>query len=449
MEENLTKLEQIQKLDYGNEKTAIGHMLLDENASISGIKMLQAKYFLSPHASHIFRIIKSHIEEGKTVSDILYHIKSITDEDWKVIAPKINEEKASYISSCQVQAIAFLGSSIVAEGIFNKIQDQYLRRNTIEKLQSMYSEVLNTANENELKSIVNQGTHKITDILDGLAQDKEYNYKESILLTLNRKTEKGISTGYKGLDNIIDGLKAGKLITIAAGTGIGKSAFAANLALNVAKQCKVGFWSFEMDEHEVNNRIINIKTGYSDRYIKKREERYNLAKKYLEETKDNIQIFTERITDLSSFYLTCRRMSIRENMKVVIIDYLQLINLSIYKHKDNKNSQIECITNTLKNYASELGITIIILSQLSRAHHKREDKTPQLYDLRDSGSIEQDSNIVIFLHKPETQLGEYHGTDKKIMELIVAKHREGGTGTVFMEYQGYITKFKEIEGEKK
>lgn len=450
MQENFTKLEQIQKLDYDNEKTAIGHMLLDENAAISGSKMLQAKYFLSPHASHIFKIIKSQIAEGKTVSDILYYIQSITDEDWKVIAPKIDEDKANYITSCRVQATAFLGTSIVAEGIFDKIQKQYVRRSTMDALDLVYSEVFNTGNVNDLESVVNQGIHKITDVLDGLVQDKDFNYKELALATLNRPVESGISTGYKGLDNIIDGFKTGKLITLAAGTGVGKSAFAVNLALNVADRgYKVGFWSFEMDEYEVCNRILNIKTGYSDRYLKKKEERYNMAKKYIEETNNDIEIFTDRITDLGSFYLICRRKSIRENMKVVIIDYLQLINLSIYKHNDNKNAQVERITNTLKNYASQLGITIIILSQLSRAHHKREDKRPQLYDLRDSGSIEQDSNIVIFLHKPEEQLGEYHGTDKKLMELIVAKHREGGTGTVFMEYQGYITKFKEIEGEIK
>jgi len=155
-----------------------------------------------------------------------------------------------------------------------------------------------------------------------------------------------------------------------------------------------------MGKDEVNNRMIDIKTGYSVREESTREERYNAARYFADNTTNNIQVFTDKIRSLSNFYLTCRMLSRKQNMKVVIIDYLQLIRLSSHSGL-NRTAELEYITNNLKNMASELGITIIILSQLSRDHLKREDTTPRLSDLRDSGSIEQDSNIVIFIHKPK------------------------------------------------
>ena len=241
---------------------------------------------------------------------------------------------------------------------------------------------------------------------------------------LNSKEQAVINSGFKDLDQIIDGFRSGQLVTVGAGTGVGKSAFAVNLALNITKQgYKVGLWSFEMDKEEVYQRIISNISEISRKDRLHAEERYNTVKKYFKEAKDNIQVFTDRIKDLGSFYLQCRKEAIKENMKVIIIDYVQLIHLSGFTGL-NRVSEIELITKTLKNIASELGITIIILSQLSREYQKRENKQPILSDLRDSGSIEQDSNLVIFLHRQDDYplaLKEF----EKMITVIVAKNRDG------------------------
>jgi replicative DNA helicase len=442
-QEYQAKLEEIQKIDIQNERTAIGHMLLDEQAALSGSRMLQSKYFLTPYAAHIFKIIQSCIDKAQSVGDIYFKICSIAEEDWKALAPELNVERKDYVSNCKTQAIPFLGTDVIAEGVFNKIQEQYIRRIMCLEYQKAISGVLNTSNTKDLKEVVSGVNRKSDDILDGMVASEDYDYKDKILSVLNQKEIPSISTGFKQLDEIIEGFKPGKLITIGAGTGVGKSAFAVNLALNITKQgYKVGLWSFEMSVEEVSERITSIVTCISKKDEDRQEERYNAARKYIDNTSDNIQIFTDRIRDLSSFYLQCRRLSIRENMKVVIIDYLQLIRLS-NDSRSNRVAEIEYLTTNLKNIASELGITIIILSQLSREHKRREDKTPMLSDLRDSGSIEQDSNVVIFLHAPDAQPSTFNKSEK-LIQIIIEKHREGRGGFFNMKYQGDITKFTEI-----
>lgn len=436
----LTKLEEIKALDAKNEKIAIGYMLQNEHAAINASRIVHEKYFVTPHAAHVFKIVKSYVSEGKSVSDIYFHINSISEEDWKGFAQGISRE--DYLRQCIVLALPFLGSDVVAEGAFAKIQKQYFRREAFFLYENAKPKILNTADSKDLTEVVIDINNQCNALLDGMIPNKEHDYEAEVMQVLNTKEQAVISTGYKALDEIIDGFRPSQLVTIGAGTGVGKSAFAVNLALNITNQgYKVGLWSFEMDKEEVYQRIISNITEISRKDRLHAEERYNAVKKYFKEAKDNIQIFTDRIKDLGSFYLHCRKESIKENMKVIIIDYVQLIHLSGFTGL-NRVSEIELITKTLKNMASELGITVIILSQLSREYQKRENKQPILSDLRDSGSIEQDSNLVIFLHRQDDyplMLKDY----EKIITVIVAKNRDGRSGSFVLKYQGNITKFKE------
>lgn len=436
----LTKLEEIKQLDARNEKIAIGHMLQDEVAAITGTRMLIAKYFITPHAAHVFKIVKSYVEEGKSVSDIYFHIHSIAEEDWQSFSQGVAREE--YLRQCMVLSVPFLGTDVYAEGVFGQIQKQYFRREAFFLYENAKPKILNTADSKDLTEIVTDIGNKCNALLDGMTPSNEYDYETEVMEVLNTTEQAVISSGFKDLDQIIEGFRPGQLITVGAGTGVGKSAFAVNLALNITNQgYKVGLWSFEMDKEEVYQRIISNITEISRKDRLHAEERYNAVKKYFKEAKDNIQIFTDRIKDLGSFYLHCRKEAIRENMKVIIIDYVQLIHLSGFTGL-NRVSEIELITKTLKNMASELGITVIILSQLSREYQKRENKQPILSDLRDSGSIEQDSNLVIFLHRQDDyplMLKDY----EKIITVIVAKNRDGRCGSFILKYQGNITKFRE------
>ncbi|MCA9385745.1 DnaB-like helicase C-terminal domain-containing protein [Candidatus Dojkabacteria bacterium] len=436
----LTKLDEIKALDAKNEKIAIGHMLQDEVAAITGTKMLIAKYFITPHAVHVFEIVKSYVEEGKSVSDIYFHIHSIAEDDWQSFSHGVSRDE--YLRQCMVMSVPFLGTDVYAEGVFNQIQKQYFRREAFFLYKNAKPKILNTADNKDLTEIVTDISQRCNALLDGMTPSDEHDYEAEVMQVLNSTEQAVISSGFKDLDQIIDGFRPGQLITVGAGTGVGKSAFAVNLALNITDQgYKVGLWSFEMDESEVYQRIISNITEISRKDKSQAEERYNAVKKYLKDTKHNIQIFTDRIKDLGSFYLQCRKCSIKENMKVIIIDYVQLIHLSGFTGS-NRVAEIELITKTLKNMASELGITIIILSQLSREYQKRENKQPILSDLRDSGSIEQDSNVVLFLHRQDDYPLALKESEKMIT-VIIAKNRDGRSGAFVLKYQGNITKFKE------
>lgn len=436
----LTKLEEIKALDARNEKIAIGHMLQDEQAAISASRMVHEKYFITPHAAHVFKIVKSYVSEGKSVSDIYFHTNSIAEDDWQSFSHGVSRDE--YLRQCMVLSVPFLGTSVYAEGVFGQIQKQYFRREAFFLYENAKPKILNTADSRDLAEVVTDIANRCNALLDGMIPNKEHDYEAEVMQVLNTKEQAVISTGYKSLDQIIEGFMPGQLITVGAGTGVGKSAFAVNLALNITKQgYKVGLWSFEMDKQEVYQRIISNITEISRTDKLCSEERYNAVKEYFKENKHNIEVFTDRIRDLGSFYLQCRKEVIGENMKVIIIDYVQLIHLSGFSG-NNRVAEIELITKTLKNMASELGITVIILSQLSREYQKRENKQPILSDLRDSGSIEQDSNLVIFLHRQDDYplvLKDY----EKIITVIVAKNRDGRCGSFVLKYQGNITKFKE------
>lgn len=436
----LTKLEEIKALDARNEKIAIGHMLQDEQAAISASRMVHEKYFITPHAAHVFKIVKSYVSEGKSVSDIYFHTNSIAEDDWQSFSHGVSRDE--YLRQCMVLSVPFLGTSVYAEGVFGQIQKQYFRREAFFLYENAKPKILNTADSRDLAEVVTDIANRCNALLDGMIPNKEHDYEAEVMQVLNTKEQAVISTGYKSLDQIIEGFMPGQLVTVGAGTGVGKSAFAVNLALNITKQgYKVGLWSFEMDKQEVYQRIISNITEISRTDKLCSEERYNAVKEYFKENKHNIEVFTDRIRDLGSFYLQCRKEVIGENMKVIIIDYVQLIHLSGFSG-NNRVAEIELITKTLKNMASELGITVIILSQLSREYQRRENKQPILSDLRDSGSIEQDSNLVIFLHRQDDYplvLKDY----EKIITVIVAKNRDGCSGSFVLKYQGNITKFKE------
>lgn len=439
---NENKLNEIIENNINNEKQAIGLMLQYENAAILAHKMLRPEHFLVEFNATIFKAVKLYVEEGKSLTEIRCAIDSIVQSDWEEIIPNTNLTRLEWVNECKLFAINLFGDAIIAEGVFKKIQEQFLRRVMLSQYEEAANKLKCTTNFSDLQSIVNTISNTAESTIDSIIpQNIEEDYKSMLLNTLNHKEPDVIKTGYTRLDEIIEGFKPGQLITVGAGTGIGKSAFAVNLALNITSLGhKIALWSFEMSKEEVIQRIFSIRTNISYRDTQKVEERYNAVRKYIETTQDDINIYADHITDLSSFYLKCRKLSLQKKVKVIIIDYLQLIHLSGYER--NRVAEIEQITNSLKRFASELQISIIILSQLSREHKKRSDPTPILSDLRDSGSIEQDSNIVIFLHKPEEQPAHYNNFEKAI-ELIVAKNRSGRIGSFLLKYQTNITKLIE------
>ncbi|MGN0517811.1 MAG: replicative DNA helicase [Acutalibacteraceae bacterium] len=255
---------------------------------------------------------------------------------------------------------------------------------------------------------------------------------------------KGISTGIRNLDNLITGLNRSDLILLAARPGMGKTSFALNIARSVAVvgNKTVAFFSLEMSKEQLSSRLLSTEgliEGSRLRIGKLTPEEWTR----LIEAGDILSRSNIYIDDTPGITIPEMKAKLRRLRKVdlVVIDYLQL--MSTGRRSDNRVQEISEITRNLKIMAKELNVPVITLSQLSRASEKRDDHRPQLADLRDSGSIEQDADIVLFLYREGyyDKNNEDENTDKNSGECIVAKNRHGEAGTVKLHWQGEFMRF--------
>ena len=257
----------------------------------------------------------------------------------------------------------------------------------------------------------------------------------------------GLTSGYRDLDNKTLGFCPGQLIIIAARPAMGKSSFAINIATNAAIKANaaVAYFSLEMSKEELTGRILASEALVDSQKIRsgklEEEDWINLsnasgilseAKIYLD---DSVGYTPQELR------ARCRKMKLHHDLKLIVIDYLQLMNAG--KGSGSRQQDISEISRSLKMLAKELGVPIIALSQLSRAVEGREDHRPMLSDLRESGSIEQDADIVMFIYRDEV----YHeDTERRnIADIIIAKNRSGSIGTVELAWLNQYTKFGNMD----
>ncbi len=331
------------------------------------------------------------------------------------------------------------------------IQKQEIKRALI----NAGSEIVAMSYENEETEIVLDNAQKL---IFNIAAEKETNdlvsiqdlvvssYEEIEDRYNNKEDLTGVTTGFYDLNDLTSGLQKSDLIILAARPSMGKTAFALNLAQNTAMLGKkaVALFSLEMSKDQLVKRMLcseaevdmqRVKSGH----IQPRDwEKLVEAMTKLSESK--IYIDDSPGLTATDIKAKCRRLMMEEkDLGLVVIDYLQLMEGG--GNPNDRNQQISLISRSLKGLARELDIPIIALSQLSRGVESRPDKRPMLSDLRDSGAIEQDADIVMFIYRDE-----YYNKDntenKGKAEIIIAKHRNGPTGTVELLFQSNITKFK-------
>ena len=305
-------------------------------------------------------------------------------------------------------------------------------------------DILDTAEKRIFSVIQNRnqkGYTAIKDILvDSFTQlEQLYNQKQHIT---------GVPTGFADLDYITAGLHPSDLVIVAARPAMGKSAFALNIATNVAVRANtsVAIFSLEMSKEQMTNRILcseamvdsnKVRTGKieDDDWTKLAEASGTLSQ---------AQIFIDDTPGISVMEIRakCRKLKLEKNIGLVVIDYIQLVQGSNKKNA-SREQEISEISRSLKILAKEIGVPVIALSQLSRSVEQRPDHRPMLSDLRESGAIEQDADIVMFLYRDD-----YYNEDsekKNIAEVILAKHRAGSTGTVELAWLGNYTKFANLD----
>ena len=258
-----------------------------------------------------------------------------------------------------------------------------------------------------------------------------------------RRPTPGLPTGFRDLDELTSGLQPGNLVIVAARPGIGKSSLAMNIAHNVAVAGgSVAVFSLEMSRHEVGmrmlcsaarvpwDRIRSKRVGPDDwvRVVQAAERLHDAPLSIVDS--GNVNIVDVRAK--------ARRMrSSKTGLALIIVDYLQLMTSAAVRRPDNRQQEVAEISRSLKLLAKELGIPVLALSQLNRNPETRADKRPQLSDLRESGSLEQDSDVVAFIHRDDADPEK-----KKEAELILAKHRNGPTGSIKLMFEPSLTQFR-------
>ncbi len=295
------------------------------------------------------------------------------------------------------------------------------------------------------KLIFNIAAQKDTNDLASIQNLVVSSYEEIENRFNNRDELTGVTTGFYDLDNITSGLQKSDLIILAARPSMGKTAFALNIAQNVALKAKKGvaIFSLEMPGKQLVKRMLCSEAEVEANKV----QTGNLQPKDWEKIVEamtrlsDARIYIDDTSGLTAIDIKakCRRLMMEEkDLGLVVIDYLQLMEGG---NPNDRNQQISAISRSLKGLARELDVPVIALSQLSRGVEQRPDKRPMLSDLRDSGAIEQDADIVMFIYRDE-----YYNHDdvdnKGKAEVIIAKHRNGSTGPVHLLFQANITKFK-------
>ena len=430
--------------DVESEQAVIGSMLTDKEAVSAAIEVLKPEDFYREDNRTIFEAILN-----------LYGRREPID---------IITLKSELSSMGKFEAVG--GLEYIAE-LPDKVPttanvEQYIK---IVEEKSVLRNLIKTANEiitlgydqtQEVDGIIDGAEKKIFEVMQKKNQ-KGYTPIKDILVETFTELEQlynqkqritGIPTGFSDLDFRTSGLHNSDLILVAARPAMGKSAFALNIATNAAVRAKVpvAIFSLEMSKEQMTSRILcseamvdsnKVRTGKIDD-----EEWSKLAAASGELSEANIYIDDTPGISIMEIRAKCRKMKIEKNIGLVVIDYLQLVQGS-GKRGGSREQEIAEISRSLKILAKEINVPVIALSQLSRAPEQRPDHRPMLSDLRESGSIEQDADIVMFLYRDD-----YYNEDsekKNIAEVILAKHRAGSTGTVELLWLGNYTKFANID----
>jgi replicative DNA helicase len=383
--------------------------------------------------------------------------------------------------------LADLASSVVsvvnADDYGGTIHELHLRRRLIE----LGEGVVNDAYRQDFECDATQQIESAEELLYQLAEAGDFNtgfrgFSDVLKIALNNASVAlnrdshltGTTTGLADLDKMLGGLQASDLVILAARPSMGKTALATNMAFNAAKAylnsggkegAVVGFFSLEMSAEQLATRILSEESEIPSEKIRKGEMSKKADFPRLVEAAnliDRIPLFVDDTAGLTITQLRTRalRLKRQHNLGMIVVDYLQLMRPAGTSRNDNRVQEISEITRGLKMIAKDLDLPVLALSQLSRAVEQREDKRPQLADLRESGSIEQDADVVMFIFreayyvsKREPTVGtgdhaEWQIEMEKVhnlADILIAKQRHGPTGTVQLHFEGAYTRFTNLD----
>lgn len=428
------------------EQSVLGAMLSDEESVAVALENLSAEDFYRAENKEVFSAMITLFEQNKpidvvTVSDVLSQ---------KQVLESVGSSEFIANLAISVQTTANIKYYV------DIIKEKALLRNLIDA-SGQISRLSYEASE--APAVIAETAEKlIFDVLQGKTSksfsrmgdvvQRNFAHLEELQGMNSRIT--GLETGFTHLDFILSGFQKGTLNILAARPGIGKTSLALNIAKHVSIRNKipVAVFSLEMSEEELTNRIISsqamvdsekLKTGRLDSNDWER-----LMQAAVPMSEAPLYIDDTSMISVTEIRSKCRRLKLEHGLGLVIVDYLQLMQGK--GRTESRQQEVSEMSRALKILAKELEVPVLTLSQLSRSIETRTDKTPVLSDLRESGAIEQDADVVMFLHKPESE--EEEEGPNTMAELIIAKHRSGSTGRVKLMWRPNITTFLSVDNTR-
>ena len=458
------------------EQALLGAILVNNDAFYRVSDFLEAKHFFEPLHQTIFDTASSLIRAGKVATPVT--LKTfVTDADLGGMTV------AQYLARLAAEATTIINALDYGRTIY----DMSLRRDLIHIGEDMVNVAFDAPVDFAPRAQIEDAERRLYELAeqgryDGGFQKFSQAMKTALDMAANAYQRdgklSGIATGLRALDAKMGGLQSSDLIVVAGRPGMGKTALATNIAYNIAKAHRaevqadgtmksvnggiVGFFSCEMSAEQLATRILAEQTSIASSMIRRggiSEADFEKIRDYSIELQ-SLPLYVDETGGLSISQLTARarRLKRQKGLDMIVIDYIQLLQGS-GKKSDNRVQEVTEITTNLKALAKELNVPIIALSQLSRQVENREDKRPQLADLRESGSIEQDADVVIFVYREEYYLANKEpriGTpeyekwqlDMSLVhgkaEIIIGKQRHGPTGTVEVQFEGQFTRFSDL-----
>ncbi|MFC5989852.1 replicative DNA helicase [Limoniibacter endophyticus] len=463
------------------EQALLGAIMVNNDSFYRVSDFLKPEHFYEPLHKSIYQIASEMIRLGKIANPVT--LKTFLPSDEKVGDFTV----AQYLARLAAEAVTVINAADYGRAIY----DLATRRALISVGEDMVNVAYDAPVDMAPQAQIEDAERRLFELAESGRYDGGFEtFGEAVKTAIDMANAaymrdghlSGISTGIRDLDAKMGGLQPSDLIVIAGRPAMGKTSLVTNFAFNVAHAYEaaqqadgsykaanggvVGFFSLEMSGEQLATRIISEQTEISSSKIRRGEITETEFEKLVAgaQTLQSIPLFIDATGGISIAQLTARarRLKRQRGLDLIIIDYLQLMQGSSSRAAQNRVQEITEITTGLKALAKELNVPVIALSQLSRQVENREDKRPQLADLRESGSIEQDADVVLFVYRDEYYLKgkePQFGTPEYLKwqedmnmvrgkaELIIAKQRHGPTGTVQVAFQSEFTRFADLAEE--
>jgi replicative DNA helicase len=461
------------------EQALLGALLVNNDAYYRVSDFLEPEHFSEDIHRRIYEISQQLIRAGKLATPIT--LKTfLGDHDLGGMTV------SQYIARLAVEATTVIN----AEAYGRTIYDLAMRRRLITIGEDMVNVAYDAPVEASPRAQIEDAERRLYELAEaGRYEGGFQSFAEALRQAVDMAAEaykrdrklSGVATGLSDLDRMMGGLQSSDLIILAGRPGMGKTALATNIAYNIARAYSserqqdgsikrldggiVGFFSLEMSSEQLATRVIAEQSGVPSYKIRRGEIREDEFGRVADAAREmeRIPLYIDQTGGISIAQLTARarRLKRQKGLDILVVDYLQLLS-GAAKKGENRVQELTEITTGLKALAKELAVPIIALSQLSRQVEQRDDKRPQLSDLRESGSIEQDADVVIFVYREEyylknkepkmgteeyfkwqTEMEQVHGR----AEVIIGKQRHGPTGTVALHFEAEITRFSNLARE--